>query len=63
LDLDNHIRQLNWGPARCLVSTVRPNRSGELYLYVNEAVFPLHMDYWYRNNKGSAMVTITQRDR
>jgi hypothetical protein len=51
------------GPARCLVSTVRPNRSGELYLYVNEAVFPLHMDYWYRNNMGSAMVTITQRDR
>ena len=36
---------------------------GRLYLYVNEAVFPLHMDYWYRNNKGSAMVTITQRDR
>lgn len=40
---------------------IRPNRSGEFYLYVNEAVFPWHMDFWYRNNKGSAKVTVTQR--
>lgn len=41
---------------------VRPNRSGELYLYVNEAVLPVRMDHWYRNNRGSAKVTVTQRD-
>jgi len=41
---------------------VRPNRSGELYLYVNEAVLPLRMDHWYRNNRGTAKVTVMQRD-
>jgi hypothetical protein len=38
-----------------------PHRSGELYLYVNDAVLPIFMDAFYRNNKGTATVTVTQR--
>jgi hypothetical protein len=38
----------------------RMERSGELFLYVNEAVIPLPWlsDLFYRNNKGSAQVVI-----
>jgi hypothetical protein len=40
-----------------------PHRDGELYLYVNDAVLPVYIDYFYRNNKGAAMVTVAQRDK
>jgi hypothetical protein len=40
-----------------------PHRSGEMYLYVNDAVLPIYMDTFYSNNKGTATVTIVQRDR
>jgi uncharacterized protein (DUF2235 family) len=40
-----------------------PHRSGELYLYVNEAVLPIFMNAFYRNNKGTATVTVSQRDK
>jgi hypothetical protein len=40
-----------------------PNRSGELYLYVNEAVLPIFMNAFYRNNTGTATVTVSQRDK
>ena len=38
----------------------RLERSGELFLYVNEAVVPLPgiTDLFYRNNRGSAQVII-----
>jgi uncharacterized protein (DUF2235 family) len=38
-----------------------PHRSGELYLYVNDAVLPIFMDAFYLNNKGTATVTIIQK--
>jgi len=43
---------------------LRANRSGELYLYVNDAVLPIRgaMDWWYRGNGGSAKVKVEQRD-
>lgn len=40
-----------------------PHRSGELYLYVNDAVLPLYMNLFYSNNKGVATVTVIQRDK
>jgi hypothetical protein len=40
-----------------------PHRDGELYLYVNDAVLPVYMDFFYRNNRGSATVTVVQRDK
>ncbi|MGE5303889.1 MAG: DUF2235 domain-containing protein [Alphaproteobacteria bacterium] len=40
-----------------------PHRDGELYLYVNDAVLPVFMEFFYRNNKGSATVTVVQRDK
>jgi len=40
-----------------------PHRSGELYLYVNDAVLPLFMNAFYLNNKGTATVTVVQRDK
>jgi uncharacterized protein (DUF2235 family) len=40
-----------------------PHRDGELYLYVNDVVLPIYMDVFYRNNKGTATVTVVQRDK
>jgi hypothetical protein len=39
------------------------HRDGELYLYVNDAVLPVCMDFFYRNNRGTATVTVVQRDK
>jgi hypothetical protein len=38
------------------------HRDGELYLYVNDAVLPVYMDFFYRNNRGTATVTVVQRE-
>ena len=40
-----------------------PHRDGELYLYVNGAVLPVCMNFFYRNNRGAATVTVVQRDK
>ena len=40
-----------------------PHRDGELYLYVNDAVLPVFKDLFYRNNRGSASVTVVQQDK
>lgn len=40
-----------------------PHRDGELYLYVNDAVLPLYMNLFYANNKGTATVSVVQRDK
>ena len=39
---------------------IMPERSGELFLYVNDAVLPLPWvyDLFYRNNKGTASIVI-----
>lgn len=39
------------------------HRTGELYLYVNDAVLPVRKDLFYRNNKGTATLTVTQKDK
>ncbi len=48
---------------RSIEIPIIPNRDGELYLYVNDAVLPYYMDAFYGNNQGTAAVTVTQRDR
>ncbi|MGE0677208.1 DUF2235 domain-containing protein [Pseudolabrys sp.] len=40
-----------------------PRRSGQLFLYVNDAVLPFFNKTFYRNNGGTANVTVFQRDR
>jgi uncharacterized protein (DUF2235 family) len=39
------------------------HRSGEMFLYVNDAVLPIFSDVFYSNNKGTAEVVVIQRDR
>jgi hypothetical protein len=45
-------------------ASFRAQRSGELFLYVNDALVPLPWinDVFYRNNKGTATVLITRRN-
>jgi uncharacterized protein (DUF2235 family) len=47
---------------RQVVQTIRSNREGELFLYVNDAVLPIPglADFFYRNNRGSALVRIKE---
>ena len=51
------------GDIRSVEIPLIPHRDGELYLYVNDAVLPVYMDFFYRNNKGTAAVTVVQRDK
>jgi hypothetical protein len=46
--------------AKELVAEIRARRSGELFLYVNDAVIPVPglFDYFYRNNHGRADVKV-----
>ncbi len=46
--------------ARELVAEMTARRSGELFLFVNDAVLPIPgwFDYFYRNNHGRAMVSV-----
>jgi uncharacterized protein (DUF2235 family) len=48
-------------PDRKLVAEFTPGRSGELFLYVNDAVllWPGNFDLFYRNNGGTAKVTVS----
>lgn len=45
-----------------LVAEFTPETSGELFLFVNDAVvaIPRHADFFYKNNRGTASVTIEQ---
>jgi uncharacterized protein (DUF2235 family) len=48
-------------PTRKLVADFTPRRSGELFLYVNDAVllWPRKADLFYKNNSGTAKVLIS----
>jgi hypothetical protein len=45
-----------------LEATLTPKRSGELFLYVNEAVFAHNWDDFYRDNSGSATIAVSRAD-
>jgi hypothetical protein len=44
-------------------TVIRPTRSGELFIFVNDAVLgiPRLYDVFYRNNEGSAKLVVTRR--
>jgi len=46
-----------------LEAPIRPKRSGEVFVFVNDAVIgiPGLYDWFYRNNKGAATLTITRK--
>jgi hypothetical protein len=45
-----------------LEAIVTPKRSGELFLYVNEAVWALNWDHFYQDNSGSATIAVSRAD-
>jgi len=49
-------------PNRVLISDITANATGELFLYVNDAILmvPGLTNVFYRNNSGSAKVTVTR---
>jgi uncharacterized protein (DUF2235 family) len=49
-------------PNRTLISDITANATGELFLYVNDAVLTLPglTDVFYKNNSGKAKVTVTR---
>jgi hypothetical protein len=49
-------------PNRVLISDITADATGELFLYVNDAILtvPGLTDVFYRNNSGSAKVTVTR---
>ena len=51
----------NLTPSRKLVAEFTPQKTGELFFYVNDAVllWPQSADYFYRNNSGTAQVVIS----
>jgi hypothetical protein len=46
-----------------LEAPIRPKRNGELFVFVNDAAIgtPALYDWFYRNNKGAATLTITRK--
>ena len=48
--------------AKVLISDITPATTGELYIYVNDAVLALpgRQDTFYKNNIGTAKVTVTR---
>lgn len=56
-EADRHLR----APAR-LISDITADASGELFIYVNDAILalPRLSDFFYRNNSGTASVTVTR---
>jgi hypothetical protein len=43
------------------VAVITPGRTGQLFLFVNDAIAPFQWDYFYRNNRdGPATVTVRQ---
>jgi uncharacterized protein (DUF2235 family) len=51
------------GDVKSLEIPFIPHRDGELYLYVNDAVLPLYMNLFYQSNRGTAAVSVIQRDK
>jgi uncharacterized protein (DUF2235 family) len=47
-------------PSRVLISDVTADATGELFLYVNDAVLAGRTNMFYRNNSGTAKVTVTR---
>jgi hypothetical protein len=45
-----------------LEAIVTPKRSGELFLYVNEAVWILDWNRYYKDNKGTAKIAVSWAD-
>ena len=71
--LNTYVSDVQWSASNPYVSDVRvtaihggAERSGELFLYVNDAVLPFHFppisDWFYRNHTGSAEVLIRRLD-
>jgi hypothetical protein len=52
----------NIQPNRMLISDITADATGELFLYVNDAVLslPASMNIFYQNNSGTAKVTVTR---
>ena len=52
----------NIKPNRTLISDITADAIGELFIYVNDAVLALSglTDVFYRNNSGTAKVTVTR---
>jgi hypothetical protein len=44
-------------------ATIKPTREGELFIFVNDSVLgiPGLYDFFYRNNKGTAKLTVTRK--
>ena len=44
-------------------ATIKPTREGELFIFVNDSVLgiPGLYDFFYRNNKGAAKLTVTRK--
>ncbi len=51
--------------AAALDVNIVPKRSGELFLYVNEAVWgwPFHNEYFYQDNEGTATIAVQRQRR
>jgi hypothetical protein len=60
--LDVEPRGLIEGVAACYVARLKPRTSGELNLFVNDAVIglPWLVDLFYQNNHGTAQITVTE---
>jgi hypothetical protein len=49
-------------PSRTLIADIKAGATGELFLYVNDAVllWPFDVDTFYRNNSGTAQVEVAR---
>jgi hypothetical protein len=54
---DEYFLDPDVGDRKSLDIPFTANRDGELYLYVNDMVLPIFMDYFYRSNRGTATAT------
>jgi hypothetical protein len=56
LECDNSLPS----PSRVLISDITADATGELFLYVNDAVLIGRPNMFYRNNSGTAKVTVSR---
>jgi uncharacterized protein (DUF2235 family) len=59
---DYVLEPLNCSDSKTLISEITPRRSGELFLFVNDAVLPIGQrgQFFYNNNVGTATVEVTE---
>jgi uncharacterized protein (DUF2235 family) len=59
---DYVLEPLNGSTAKTLIAEITPKRSGELFLFVNDAVLPVGQrgQLFYNNNEGTAIVEVTE---